>query len=31
MNGRDKIKEEVWIDKGVMVQQIEEHLKKNIV
>ncbi len=31
MHGKDNIKEEVWIDKEFMINEVEEHLKKNIV
>lgn len=31
MHGKDKIKEEVWIDKEVLVHDVEEHMQKNIV
>lgn len=31
MHGKDPVKEEVWIDRGLMVHEIEDHLKKNII
>jgi hypothetical protein len=31
MHGKDKITEEVWIGKEHMINEVENHLKKNIV